>query len=149
MRGVTLRAAIVLMRLRERTPEVSNASIDGLSEVFNHPVFTDGTPDVRIKIMHESAQSRYDDEVAFPWDHYFGQPVNRWVTGNVLDLGCFTGGRAAAWFERYQPRSIAGVDVRDVFIDAASRFCASHSISAEFRVGTAEAIPWPDESFDT
>jgi SAM-dependent methyltransferase len=129
-------------------PDPQNAAVGGLSEVFNHPEFTRGSEADRGRIMRLSAESRYHDEKAFPWDNYFGQSVKPWVTGDALDLGCFTGGRAVAWAERYEPRSISGVDVDEVFIEAARRFADSRDRSADFRVGFGERIPWPDGSFD-
>ena len=138
-----------LMCLRETRPPDPRDTVDGLSEVFRHDVFTRGSAEERGDIMLRSSATRYDDERTFPWDHYFGRPVNEWVRGDVLDLGCFTGGRAVAWWERYRPRSIAGVDVDGVFIEAARRFAADRAVPAEFREGCGERIPWEDGSFDT
>lgn len=137
------------MCLRETRPPDPRDRVDGLSEVFRHDVFTRGSAAERDRIMLQSSATRYEDERAFPWERYFGRPVDEWVGGDVLDLGCFTGGRVAAWWERYRPRSIAGVDVDGVFIDAARRFAAARGIPAVFRVGCGERIPWPDGSFDT
>jgi SAM-dependent methyltransferase len=138
-----------MMRLAQTyPPDPEHAAVGGLSEVFYHPLFTRGSEADRDRIMRLSAESRYDDENSFPWDNYFGQSVKPWVTGDALDLGCFTGGRAVAWAERYEPRSISGVDVDESFIEAARRFAESRDRSADFRVGFAERIPWPDGSFD-
>ena len=137
------------MRLAEaHPPDPQQAAVGGLSEVFHHPVFTRGSEADRERIMRLSAESRYNDEKAFPWDNYFGQSVKPWVTGDALDLGCFTGGRSVAWAERYEPQSISGVDVNEFFIDAAHRFAESRGRPADFRVGFGESIPWADGSFD-
>jgi SAM-dependent methyltransferase len=148
MGRVSTEIATRMMRLAEAYPPDPQLDVGGLSEVFDHPLFTNGSDADRDRIMRLSAQSRYEDERAFPWDNYFGQSVKRWVTGDALDLGCFTGGRAVAWAERYEPRSMAGVDVSEVFIEAARRFAESRDTPADFRVGFGESIPWPDSSFD-
>ncbi len=146
------RAAVLLakrvMRLAEVHPPDPRDAVGGLSEVFRHPVLTDGSQAERERIMRASSESRYEDENAFPWDNYFGCSVKPWVGGDVLDLGCFTGGRAVAWWERYEPRTIAGVDVDEAFIEAARAFAAARGVPADFRVGFGERIPWPDASFD-
>ncbi len=137
-----------LMLLQERRPPSPHDVIGGSSEVFRHPLFTEGSEAERERVMHDSAQSRYEDENAFPWDNYFGRHVAAWVGGDVLDLGCFTGGRAVAWWDRYRPRSISGMDVNQDFIQAAQRFAQRRHVPAEFRVGFGERIPWPEKSFD-
>jgi SAM-dependent methyltransferase len=148
MGRITIRTAKRIMRLAQADPPDPRHAVGELSEVFQHPLFTEGSQVDRERIMRLSSQSRYEDEKAFPWDNYFGQSVKPWVTGDALDLGCFTGGRAVAWAERYQPRSIAGVDVDEIFIEAAQRFANSHRRPADFRVGFGESIPWSDGSFD-
>lgn len=146
---VTVALAKRMMRLREQAPPGPGDASSGLSEIFQHPFFTAGTEEQRERVMRESAASRYQDENDFPWDNYFGRSVKPWVSGDVLDLGCFTGGRAVAWRERYQLANIAGTDVDEDFIEAAERFAASRQVDADFRVGFGESIPWPANSFDT
>ncbi len=145
----TINVAKRLMRLQERTPPDPRTCIGGLNEVFRHPAFLEGSDGERARIMWESSNSRYEDELAFPFDKYFGRPIRPWVSGDVLDLGCFTGGRAVAWWERYEPRSMSGTDVSEAFIQAAQRFAAAKKVPAVFRVGFGENLPWPDGSFDT
>lgn len=137
------------MLLREQRPADPRDSVGGLSEVFRHPMFVHGTEADRQRIMMESSRSRYEDEQAFAFDNYFGRSIQPWVTGDVLDLGCFTGGRAVAWLERYRPRSMAGVDVTEPFVEAGRRFAQTKGVEVDFRVGFAESLPWPDQSFDT
>ncbi len=149
MTTATVALAKRAMRLRELTPPDPREDDGGLSEIFRHESFTAGSPAEREEIMRRSSHSRYEDEQDFPWDTYFGQSLKPWVSGDVLDLGCFTGGRAVAWWERYEPSTIAGVDVNEVFVEAARRYAESRGVPAEFRVGFGEQIPWPDVSFDT
>jgi SAM-dependent methyltransferase len=149
MSQVTVGIAKRIMRFAEAYPTDPRDDVGGLSEVFDHALFTSGSEADRERIMRLSAESRYEDEMAFPWDNYFGRSVKPWVRGDALDLGCFTGGRAVAWAERYEPRSVAGLDVDRVFIEAARRFAELRNRPADFRTGSGEAIPWPDDSFDT
>ncbi len=149
MVALSLKCAKQLMHMAESAPSDPRENVNGLSEVFRHSVFTHGSAEARERIMRQSSATRYEDEVAYPWDNYFGCSVSEWVQGDVLDLGCFTGGRALAWWERYKPRSMAGVDVDEVFIDAARRFANNRAVPADFRIGFGERIPWPAESFDT
>ena len=81
-------------------------------------------------------------------DIYFGRSVKPWVAGDALDLGCSTGGRAVAWWERYRPTSLSGVDVDEVLITSARQFAESRAAPITFKVGSGEEIPWPDSSFD-
>ena len=149
MAALAVKCAKQLMQVAERRPPDPRENVDGLSEVFRHPLFTHGSAKARERIMRQSSATRYDDEMAYPWENYFGRPVGGWVQGDVLDLGCFTGGRAVAWWERYRPSSMAGMDVDEVFIEAARRFAESRAVPAQFRVGFGERIPWPQGSFDT
>jgi hypothetical protein len=96
MGRITVRIAKRMMRLAHADPPHPRCTDGGLSEVFQHPLFTQGSGVERERIMRLSSESRYEEEKAFPWDSYFGQSVKPWVTGDALDLGCFTGGRTVA-----------------------------------------------------
>lgn len=73
--------------------------------------------------MLSSSESKYNSEVNYPWDHYFGINLFPLHHGKyVLDLGCFTGGRSVAWYEKYKLEYLMGVDVNQIFIDAAQQF---------------------------
>jgi 2-polyprenyl-3-methyl-5-hydroxy-6-metoxy-1,4-benzoquinol methylase len=137
-----------LMRLVPRQPPDPRQTVGGLGEVFQHPAFTSGSSAERQRIMRADSEFRYEDENAFPWDNYFGRSVKQWVTGDVLDLGCSSGGRAVAWWERYEPRSMSGVDISETLVEAARMFAESRGVHGDFRVGSGESIPWPDRSFE-
>lgn len=130
-------------------PPDPRAEIGGLQEIFRHPAYLEGDEALRARWRTASSRTRYEDEVAFPWDLYFAADLTPWLAGGkALDLGCFTGGRAVAWLERYRFASIAGVDVDPVFIEAANAFAAARGANASFRAGTGERIPHDDASFD-
>jgi SAM-dependent methyltransferase len=138
------------MRRFESAPEQPTVEHPGpLSEAFDHPTFTRATRAQQQRMMLASAQARHDSELAYPVGRYFRTDIRPLIEERVmLDLGCFTGGATVAWWELYKPRRVLGVDVAQVFIDAASAFAAQHRAPAEFRLGSGEAIPYPDGSVD-
>ena len=64
----------------------------------------------------------------------------------VLDLGCGTGSLTYALAQRVQYQTIVGVDVAEAYIEHARALTDNPQI--EFRVGSATAIPLPDNSVD-
>lgn len=82
----------------------------------------------------------YTDEVANPFGRFFGGLPMEGL--DVLDLGCGFGGRTARFAEK--ARSVAGVEISDDLVAQARRYAPG----IDFRVGTGEAIPFPDASFD-
>lgn len=141
--------AKAIMKLFERHPSFSMDNIGPLQEVFNHSAFLDGSENTKKDIMLKSSNSKYENELAYSWDNYFSVEISSFLRDKVaLDLGCFNGGRSVAWFERYQLKHISGVDVQQEYIDAADQFAAIHKISANFKVGFGEALPFEDNCFD-
>jgi SAM-dependent methyltransferase len=138
-----------LMKLRETFPLPTEEQAVELQEIFNHRRFTHGSEGERRAIMRNSSLAKYQSEMEYPWDHYFGIDLKPWLKGKrALDLGCFTGGRGVAWAERYGLGYLMGVDVAEPFIEAAREFAASRNVSAEFRLATAEGLPFEDASVD-
>jgi SAM-dependent methyltransferase len=141
-------AKAVMKRFESRPPRAED-EIGLLHEVFRHPLFAEAPAERRSEIMLEASRRTYEDEVAFPWDQYFGHSLKPLLRGrNALDLGCAGGGRSVAWFRRYELAHISGIDISDVYIDAAWKFARQMSAKAEFTVAVAEALPYPDERFD-
>jgi len=141
--------AKLVMKRFERIPVSPEQQVGRLGEVFRHPLFLNGTEAERERIMRASSTFFYEDELAYPWDNYFGQELEPMLRGSdVLDVGCFTGGRDAAWFQRYKLRSLTGLEIRPVCVEAATRFAASKGIQAEYLVGLAESMPFEDGRFD-
>jgi SAM-dependent methyltransferase len=138
-----------LMQLREVFPSPTGEQVDELQEIFNHPLFTQGSEEKRRAIMHNSSLAKYQSEMQYPWDHYFGMSLTPWLKGKrALDLGCFTGGRGVAWAERYGLAHLMGVDVAEPFIAAAREFADSRNAPAEFRLAKAEVLPFENASVD-
>jgi peptidoglycan/xylan/chitin deacetylase (PgdA/CDA1 family)/SAM-dependent methyltransferase len=147
-RGV--RIATTLMKSFETMPpEPSAVAVEGINEVFRHPSFTGGSKVERMRIMMASARGIYEDERRYPWDNYFGRDLTPLLAGkHALDLGCFTGGRAVAWFERYGLASVFGIDTEDVFIEAAEAFARERKARAGFAIGRGERLSMGDATFD-
>jgi ubiquinone/menaquinone biosynthesis C-methylase UbiE len=146
---MSVQLAKSLMKRWEAFPPSPSADAGELQEVFRHEIFVNGTDAERKAIMLESSQSKYRTELAYPWDHYFGRDLAPLLQGKVaLDLGCFTGGRGAAWFERYRLGFLTGIDVKQEFIDAATQFARMKKISAEYSVAHGEELPFEDNALD-
>ena len=139
-----------VMSLRANTPTaVTRESVGELQEVFNTDLYKNSSEDGKREIMLCSSTSKYDSELEYPWDHYFGYDLAPFLKGKkVLDLGCFTGGRGIAWYERYGLDHITGIDVREEYIEAARQFAAVRGASADYVLATGEHLPFADESFD-
>src|SRR3954453_16491264 len=62
----------------------------------------------------------------------------------VLDVGCGPGGLTEELVARVGVENVAAIDPAPQFAAA----CAERHPGADVRVGAAEALPWPDGSFD-
>jgi ubiquinone/menaquinone biosynthesis C-methylase UbiE len=145
--NISTRLAKAAMKARENKPDP--ASPGGLQEVFNLREFVEAPESGRQQVMFESSQVKYREEVDYPWDNYFEMDIAPLLRGKrVLDMGCFNGGRGAAWYERYRLGHITGIDVDQNYIDAATHFAQRRGIQARYVVATGENLPFPDESFD-
>jgi ubiquinone/menaquinone biosynthesis C-methylase UbiE len=146
---VTTRIAKLMMKASENHPIFSKNEVGELNEVFNHNLFLHASESKQRSIMFKSSESKYKSEMHYPWDNYFGIDLSSFLQGKVaLDLGCFTGGRSVAWFERYKLQQITGIDVRQVFIESAKQFASLYNIRANFKVGFGESLPFENETFD-
>jgi len=144
-----VRLAKALMKRFEVVPPSPEKVVGRLGEVFQHPIFLKGSQAERESIMHSSSLFFYEDEYAYSWENYLGIELRPLLEGTrVLDLGCFTGGRDAAWFEKYRLQHLTGLEARPVCVEAARRFAAFKRIEADYFVGIGESMPFPKESFD-
>lgn len=64
----------------------------------------------------------------------------------VLDVGCGTG--VVAVTAARAGAQVCGLDLSPILLDEARRNAALAGVEIEFREGDAEALPWPDASFD-
>ena len=145
----TVVLAKALMKLSEARPASPAKEIGTCQELFHHERFTRAADAERRAIMLASSQKKYAEELAYPWDSYFGVDLTPYLTGReVLDLGCFNGGRSVAWFERYRFKRLLGIDVAPEFIEAATQFAQSKRVDARFEVAHGETLPLESESVD-
>jgi 2-polyprenyl-3-methyl-5-hydroxy-6-metoxy-1,4-benzoquinol methylase len=146
---ITVNLAKKAMKVFERQPDISGTDRFLLKEIFDHKIFIDGSEEERKTIMLKSAESKYLNELAYPWDHYFGFDLKPLLEGkSFLDLGCFNGGRSIAWYEKYNSAAITGIDVEDEYIDAATLFANARGINATFKKSVGESLPFDDDTFD-
>lgn len=145
----TVRLAKLAMRSCETAPSVDIGSLGGLNELFRHPLYLDASEEEREAIRLGSALSKFESERQYPWDSYFGRDLTPFLRDKkVLDLGCLVGGRSVAWLESYGLAELHGIDVSQVYIDAANEFAAHRQVNAAFVVARGEGLPFEDESFD-
>lgn len=65
-----------------------------------------------------------------------------------MDVGCGFGGRSVYYAEVCGAASVQGVEVTDEVVDRCRRLAEELNSQASFTVGRAEALPFPDSSFD-
>lgn len=141
--------AKTIMKQWEVIPVSPDMEIGTSQEIFRHQRFVQATPEERQRIMLESSQKKYDEELGYPWDHYFGMDLSTLLQDKVaLDLGCFNGGRGVAWCERYRLARLIGVDVAPTFIEAANQFAVARGARAQFQIAKGERLPLESDSVD-
>ena len=64
----------------------------------------------------------------------------------VADIGCGAGTFSRLWAEA--GCRVMGLDVNPALVDIARKRAGSDGIAIDFRVGSADALPWPDSTFD-
>lgn len=69
--------------------------------------------------------------------------------GAILDVGCGTGVNLLEAAIRYRPaRLLCGIDLSPGMIEVARAKAAALGVPAQFTVGDAEQLPYPDGTFD-
>lgn len=98
---------------------------------------------------------RFDDGAAYErymgkWSQLAGEKFLEWLAPKPglrwLDVGCGTGAFTEMLVDRCAPLSVDGVDPSEAQLAFARRRPAA--LVAEFGVGDAMALPFPDASFD-
>ncbi len=146
---LTTSIAKFLMGFFEVRPDADKPEACLLQEIFHHDRFVNGSRAAKDDIMFNASRGKYQEELDYPWDHYFGCDLRPMLQGKtVLDLGSFTGGRGVAWAERYGLAHLIGMDVDEIYLESARRFAAYRGVSAEYRRAGGEAIPLEDGSVD-
>jgi len=65
---------------------------------------------------------------------------------DVLDIGCNAGAQARFWVEK--GHRYTGIDINAPLVELARRRAAEAGLTAQFEVGSATELPYPDSSFD-
>jgi ubiquinone/menaquinone biosynthesis C-methylase UbiE len=83
-----------------------------------------------------------------PWARRLVDSVPPRADDRVLDLACGTGVVAREVASRVATARIAGIDLNPHMLEVARAASEREGISIEFREGRAEALPFPERSFD-
>jgi SAM-dependent methyltransferase len=65
---------------------------------------------------------------------------------HAIDLGCGTG-YVSSWMAR-RGAQVVGIDIAERQLETARRLARTHGVEVTWVHGSAEAVPYPDESFD-
>ncbi len=70
--------------------------------------------------------------------------------GRILDVGCGFGGTLIALAQSFPGAECVGIDTSDVLLELARRTAEAKGLAQKVRFenGDAQAIPYPDDSFD-
>lgn len=122
-------------------------------EIFNHPDYLNGSSQKKKKIRFKSFLVRYNIEKnkKNSWlVKYFSNIISlsEFKNSTVLDLGCFTGGRAISWAEDYSFKEIHGIDINPVFIKTCIELAKKKKIRGSFKLAYGEKLPYRDNFFD-
>ena len=101
--------------------------------------------------------STYNARSATTYEHFMGrwsrQLSRRFVEfagisdgERILDVGCGTGSLTRVLLESADVKSIAGVDLAEVYLESARQ--AIRDPRVDFRAGDATSLPFADKSFD-
>lgn len=65
---------------------------------------------------------------------------------DILDIGCNAGAQARLWVE--SGHQYRGIDINEPLVQLARRRATEQHLNAEFDVGSATDLPYPDATFD-
>lgn len=140
----------LLMRLRATAIAFDDDNGAIYHELFDHPAYRDAPPTEQARLQLAWARALYAIETRQPLDGYFPGFDLRALCrgGDLLDVGCYLGGKSVRWLEKYEGRSLCGVDVAEPYLAAANRLAAERCAPAAFSLGLAETLPFPAARFD-
>jgi ubiquinone/menaquinone biosynthesis C-methylase UbiE len=103
----------------------------------------------QVRRHYDKTATRYDRQIKFFERILFGDG-RRWVcspaTGDVLEIAVGTGRNL-----RYYPQGVrlTGIELSPAMLDLARAEATKLGLDADLRLGDAQALEFPDESFDT
>lgn len=123
------------------------------SENIKHNSYINGTEEKRKEMLLKMAAAQYKDEQELPIDVYFpGYNFKSLLKDKtIFDMGCFCGGKAVAYGERWDAKAVHGMDITDDFIKAADLFVETRErkdIDYKFFTGFGENMPIEDSLYD-
>lgn len=99
-----------------------------------------------VKVVFDAAAD-YENYMG-RWSRALGKEFLAWLAppknASWLDVGCGTGAFSELLLQTVEPRAVTGVDPSTAQIE----YAVKHIKGADFRVGDASALPFPDKSFD-
>jgi SAM-dependent methyltransferase len=90
------------------------------------------------------AYERFMGRYSAPLAHEFARAAGVTAGERVVDVGCGTGALTTVLAELIGPDHVAAVDPSEPFVEE----CRLRVPGADVRVGPAEALPFPDATFD-
>lgn len=119
-------------------------------EVFTSRRYLEADESERESIRLQSAQYRFDYESngTFFADYFPDFDTSELAGKDLLDLGCFTGGRLVYWKKNYALGRASGIDIEQDYIEAGRSFARENLCEADFEVSYGESLPHADNSFD-
>jgi SAM-dependent methyltransferase len=129
-----------MMTLEKRSPAIEDVrSYWEANPLYSYEVAEPGSPDFFARF--DEIKRRDVERFAFGyWDfaHYAGK--------SVLDVGCGPGWLTVQ-YARAGARAFA-IDLTSKAVELAGKHLRHYGLTADVRQGSAEAIPFPDRSFD-
>ncbi|MEO0948378.1 MAG: bifunctional 2-polyprenyl-6-hydroxyphenol methylase/3-demethylubiquinol 3-O-methyltransferase UbiG [Cyanobacteria bacterium J06641_5] len=94
-------------------------------------------PDAKIRALEQLNPPRFE---------FFDRYITDWSNLKVLDVGC--GGGYSCEFLAQRGAKVWGIDRSEPCIQVARDRVRTQGLPIEYQTGTAEALPYPDNSFD-
>ena len=105
----------------------------------------------KIQSLLRVSQARYDGSKIDCLDEVFGFDLRPELEGkDLLEVGSNHGGAALYYFEKYNLKSITGVDTSDRQAEISKIFFENKGVTSNFHFqkAFAEDLPFPSDSFD-
>ncbi len=100
-----------------------------------------GQDEIKLALLPEEEGHRFSAQLY----HHIGKFIH-WENADTLEVSSGRGGGANFMMRHFKPRSYTGVDYSNQAVDFARR--RYHTEGLSFEYGNAEALPFPDHSFD-
>lgn len=106
-------------------------------ELYNREAQNWWKPDCQLYTLHSMNPPRFT---------FFDRFVKDWKGKQILDVGC--GGGFTSEFMAERGAVVSGIDMSAATVETAKSHAKEMNLSINYLVGSAEALPFPDNSFD-